>query len=163
MASIPPHHSGRQTQSGEGHIADACHQSFSQPTTECISCILRLNQLQVSQCINVLLPGYTSGSEDGFLLGRQTHNNTEACSKCEAFTCANCSGSNLVEACAAGCAVVTGSCNNMFIQAADVNQAAARSSLAEASSGGQSFLQGQEVGQLEGPRCQNPTPRHAAG
>lgn len=75
----------------------------------------------------------------------------------------NCRGSDLSEACAAGCAVVTGSNPNMYIHVADVNQAALRSTQMDSPTAEQGVLQKEEATQPENPRCQNPTPRHASG
>ena len=70
-----------------------------------------------------------------------------------------CRGSRLHEVAAAGCAVVTGTCSAVMMEAADLNKAA---------------LQAAEEWDLRGnplpigltqdsSRCENPTPRRAAG
>lgn len=74
-----------------------------------------------------------------------------------------CRGSDLSEACAAGCAVVTGSNSKMYIHAADVNQAALRSEQVESPVSQQGLSQQDGDERSEGQRCQNPTPKHAAG
>ncbi|KAL0040816.1 hypothetical protein WJX79_006404 [Trebouxia sp. C0005] len=69
-------------------------------------------------------------------------------------------GSRLHEVAAAGCAVVTGSCNAVFLEAYDLNQAAVRAAeewdLSAESPMSTSPSQ-------EDQRCPNPTPRRAAG
>lgn len=71
-----------------------------------------------------------------------------------------CRGSRLHEVAAAGCAVVTGSCNAVFLEAYDLNQAAVRAAeewdLSAESPMSTSPSQ-------EDQRCPNPTPRRAAG
>lgn len=70
-----------------------------------------------------------------------------------------CRGSRLHEAAAAGCAVVTGSCSGMFMEVADLNQAALRAAEEwDLTAESPMSTSGQEE-----PRCQNPTPRRAAG
>ncbi|KAL0055535.1 hypothetical protein WJX82_001629 [Trebouxia sp. C0006] len=69
-------------------------------------------------------------------------------------------GSRLHEVAAAGCAVVTGSCSAVFLEAYDLNQAAVRAAeewdLSAESPMSTSPSQDDQ-------RCQNPTPRRAAG
>ncbi len=71
-----------------------------------------------------------------------------------------CRGSRLHEVAAAGCAVVTGSCSAVFLEAYDLNQAAVRAAeewdLSAESPMSTSPSQ-------EDQRCLNPTPRRAAG
>ena len=70
-----------------------------------------------------------------------------------------CRGSRLHEVAAAGCAVVTGACTAVMIEVADLNQAALKA--AE-----EWDLRGNPVPTSltqQPTRCENPTPRRAAG
>ena len=71
-----------------------------------------------------------------------------------------CRGSRLHEAAAAGCAVVTGSCSAVFLEAYDLNQAAVRAA-EEWDLSAESPLSTSPS--QEDQRCPNPTPRRAAG
>jgi len=77
--------------------------------------------------------------------------------------CTACRGSDLSEACAAGCAVVTGSNSKIYTHAADINQAALRSEQVQSPLSQQGLSEQDGTERSAGPRCQNPTPRHAAG
>lgn len=68
-------------------------------------------------------------------------------------------GSRLHEAAAAGCAVLTGNCNAAMMEVADLNQAALKAAQDWGTSGSPSPAGPSQ----EGLRCENPTPRRAAG
>ncbi|KAL0023326.1 hypothetical protein WJX77_007796 [Trebouxia sp. C0004] len=69
-------------------------------------------------------------------------------------------GSRLHEVAAAGCAVVTGSCSAVFLEAYDLNQAAVRAA-EEWDVSAESYMSTSPS--QEDQRCPNPTPRRAAG
>ena len=68
-------------------------------------------------------------------------------------------GSRLHEAAAAGCAVLTRSCAAVELEAADLNQAALKAAEGWGPQGSPLAAAASE----EGLRCENPTPRRAAG
>ena len=71
-----------------------------------------------------------------------------------------CRGSRLHEVAAAGCAVVTGSCSAVFLEAYDLNQAAVRAA-EEWDLSAESPMSTSPSQEYQ--RCPNPTPRRAAG
>ena len=70
-----------------------------------------------------------------------------------------CRGSRLHEVAAAGCAVLTGTCTAVMMEAGDLNHAAVKAA-EEWDLRGNPLSTGLTQ---ESTRCENPTPRHAAG